>query len=165
MKLDISDLKSRNNKTEKVSLVLDEKGFFDGSEEINYLEPPKFDGLVSISGDIIDLEGKVTAKVELSCSRCLEKFPYVVEIHIHESFTNSLEGHSDEVALIKDDAIDINKVIENNIIIQLPIKRLCRENCKGLCQKCGANLNASQCNCETEVDPRLAKLKDFLSTN
>ncbi|SUY61625.1 ribosomal protein L32 family protein [Clostridium sporogenes] len=65
--------------------------------------------------------------------------------------------------LLKNEAIDVTEVIENNIIIELPIKRLCKKNCKGLCQQCGANLNFSKCKCEKDIDPRLAKLKDFFS--
>lgn len=63
--------------------------------------------------------------------------------------------------LLEDEVIDVTEVIENNIIIELPIKRLCKENCKGLCQQCGVNLNFSKCKCEKDIDPRLAKLKDF----
>ena len=56
--------------------------------------------------------------------------------------------------------------MENNILLTLPIKRLCKEDCKGLCQQCGNNLNLSTCQCDNDdIDPRLAKLKDLFSTD
>ena len=63
--------------------------------------------------------------------------------------------------LFENDRLDLDEIVENNIISMLPIKRLCNEDCKGLCHQCGINLNHNTCKCEIEdVDPRLAKLKN-----
>lgn len=164
MNLDVSDLIKKSKLSKEVHLELkDEKGFFDVDEEILYLGAPTLDGVVSISEDIITLSGKLSAEIELSCSRCLEKFKHHIETEVHESFTNNPQCENEEITLLKNEVINVTEVIENNIIIELPIKKLCKENCKGLCQQCGTNLNFSKCNCEKEVDPRLAKLKDFFS--
>lgn len=164
MNLDVSDLIKKVKLSKDVHLKLeDATKFFDGDEEILYLEAPTLDGVVSMSDDILTLSGKLSGEIELSCSRCLQKFKYHVDTEIHESFTNNHQCEDDDIILLEDEAIDVTEVIENNIIIELPIKKLCKENCKGLCQQCGANLNFSKCKCEKNIDPRLAKLKDFFS--
>ncbi|KOR26889.1 YceD family protein [Clostridium sp. FAM 1755] len=164
MNLDVSDLIKKIKVSKEIHLKLeDDKKFFDGEEEILYLEAPTLDGVVNVSEDILTLDGKLSAEIELSCSRCLQKFKHHVDTEVHESFTNNPQCEDDEIMLLKNEAIDVTEVIENNIIIELPIKRLCKENCKGLCQQCGANFNFSKCKCEKDIDPRLAKLKDFFS--
>ena len=58
--------------------------------------------------------------------------------------------------------LDLKEVAENSIYLELPFKKLCNEDCKGLCQSCGVNLNNETCSCEDlDIDPRLAGLKDF----
>ncbi|MTK14124.1 MAG: DUF177 domain-containing protein [Clostridiaceae bacterium] len=167
MKLDISDLLKKQTANKKVHLELDKASFFDGREQINFLQPIKFDGILVKVGDIITLTGTVDTVLELSCSRCLEKFDYAVGLDIEEKLTtNDGANKDDDVIFIDSDTIDITEIIENNIIVTLPIKRLCREDCKGLCQQCGINLNLSACNCTKDViDPRLAKLKDMFLTD
>ncbi|WP_341458640.1 DUF177 domain-containing protein [Clostridium tetanomorphum] len=104
--------------------------------------------------------------MELTCSRCLEKFSKDIEIEVNEKFSSDNANKDDDYIFIDSDAIDITEIIENNITLSLPIRRLCKEECKGLCQTCGTNLNHSRCNCKNEdIDPRLAKLKELFSSN
>jgi uncharacterized protein len=86
---------------------------------------------------------------------------------IEEKFTtNDKANKDDDLIFINSDTLDITEIIENNIILTLPIKRLCKEDCKGLCHKCGTNLNFSTCHCnDDDIDPRLAKLKDLFLTD
>lgn len=167
MKLDISDLLKKETAKKEVRLELNELSCFDGRETIKFLQPIRFDGILNKVGDIITLTGTVTTLLELSCSRCIEKFSYVVDLNIEEKLTNHDGANKDDdVIFIDSDTIDITEIIENNIIVTLPIKRLCREDCKGLCQQCGVNLNFSACNCtKDDIDPRLAKLKDMFLTD
>jgi len=91
MNLDVSDLIKKIKLSKDVHLKLeDERKFFDGDEEILYLEAPTLDGVVSISKDILTLDGKLSAEIELSCSRCLQKFKHHVDTEVHESFKNNL---------------------------------------------------------------------------
>ncbi|MFW5872616.1 MAG: YceD family protein, partial [bacterium] len=86
--------------------------------------------------------------------RCLEKFEYNFNIDIEKEL-NKLD--------IKDiKEVDIRQILKSNIFLDLPIKPLCSEDCKGLCPQCGQNLNKGDCNCERDIiDPRLAKLEKF----
>jgi uncharacterized protein len=169
MKLNVSDLLSEEVVTKDINVAVKEKGFYDGSEYIKLLEPLKFSGTLSKEGDILLLEGRVNTLLELTCSRCLSKYSYAVNIAIIEKFTNTNNGKEnkdDEVIFIDSNIVDITEIIENNIILILPIKRLCKDNCKGLCQQCGTNLNNSKCQCKSDdIDSRLAKLKDMFFTD
>ena len=65
-----------------------------------------------------------------------------------------------------EDGIDLAPVVRDVVIAALPIRNLCRPDCKGLCPKCGADLNQADCGCDREVvDPRLAALKDWMKNN
>ena len=76
----------------------------------------------------------------------------------------SVSNNSYQIALMNSDVIDITEIVEKAIISTLPIKRLCKEDCKGLCQSCGANLNKEECSCNNEdIDLRLADLKALLN--
>jgi uncharacterized protein len=167
MKLDVSDLLKKEKAEKELHLEIHEESFYDGSETIKLLQPIKLNGELSKIGDMLTLNGTISTLLELNCSRCLEKFNYAVDMTIEEQFTSS-DGadRDDDIIFINSDTIDITEVIENNIILTLPIQRLCSEDCKGLCHKCGINLNLATCQCENnDIDPRLAKLKDMFSTD
>lgn len=162
--INISDLINRKSEEKKLNLKLDIEKFSDGFEEYEVLEPLVLDGSLTRIGDIIYLDSIVKGVINLECSRCLEKFPYVVDLEIHEKLTDNPENKDDEIIFINDDELDICEIVENNIIVSLPMKRLCKEDCKGLCSICGVNLNVTTCNCHEEnIDPRLEKLKDLFS--
>lgn len=165
MKMDISDLLNKEIFTKKLDIVLKEDSFYDGKEYSGILTPIKLLANLEKTDHMITLNGKVSGVLELTCSRCLKKFAHAINININERFTDKKIVDCDEdIFFINDGYIDITQIIENNIILALPIKRLCKENCKGLCPKCGTNLNDSTCNCkENDIDPRWEKLKDMFS--
>lgn len=167
MKLCVSDLLEKEMFEKELHIKVVKDSFNDGSGDIKLLEPIKLDGTLTKVGDIIELNGTIHTILELTCSRCLEKFNYTVNIPIKEKFTNVEKNNKDDdIIFIDGDTIDITEVLENNIILMLPIKRLCKKDCRGLCQYCGTNLNYSTCNCKNDdIDPRLAKLKDMFSTD
>src|SRR5919112_562701 len=75
-----------------------------------------------------------------------------VELQAEDLILSAYEG----------DAVDLDEIVREQTLLALPSRHLCREDCKGLCQKCGANLNENQCSCEQgETDPRWAALADL----
>lgn len=166
MIIDILDLNRKRVSMKKVHLVYNEESFYDEGEAIEFIEPVTVDGELTLTGDIINLDARVTTNLSLPCSRCLTTYSHPIDIHIHEKFSGSSLNEDDEVIFIDGDTIDIADVIKNNIITSLPIKKLCKEDCKGLCQNCGKNLNISSCDCiEEDIDPRLAELKKLFSAD
>ena len=165
MTIDILDLIKKKVSKKKVHLVYTEENFYDDGEEIEFLKPMTLEGELYFTGDIIVLEVKVVTEINLPCSRCLVNFNHNVDLQIHEKFsTNPENKDEDEIIFIDGDTIDVTDVIKNNILLSLPIKKLCKDDCKGLCQHCGTNLNIANCNCiNMNIDPRLTKLKDLFS--
>lgn len=164
MEIKFSEIKSRKEKKKSISYEFNlEPTYFDG-EMISFPFKLKTEGNIIIDDEIAIVEANIKTSIQISCSRCLKTFIYPIDIDIEERFTNNDEKAIDDIVFVKGDIINITEIIESSIISTLPIKRLCKETCKGLCQSCGANLNNQGCNCNNyDVDIRLADLKALLN--
>lgn len=164
MRLDISDISSKPNNKKQIELALNINSVDDNGEVIKFNTPVDFLGYIMNKDDLIVLDGSIKTELILKCSRCLEDFTYPINLNVYEEFL--LRPNYDDIddkIILKNDYIDLEQVVESNILMSLPIKRLCKNDCKGLCQCCGTNLNFSTCNCEKrDIDPRLAMLKELL---
>lgn len=98
--------------------------------------------------------GKMSLRARVECARCLEPFMFPMEMEFFEEFSK------DEME--NENLLDLTDSIYEHILLDLPIKTLCSEECKGLCPQCGQNINLQDCGCDRRViDPRLVKLQDF----
>ena len=163
MVINFSDLLSKKNRKKEISLSFELEPFEFEGEEIRAIENVNVEGLGISEKDVILIEASVKTKLKLNCSRCLDTFIYPIDIDIEERFTKSKELQDDEeLIFVEDDTLDIIQIVENCIISTLPIKRLCKEDCKGLCSQCGTNKNVKKCQCDNfDVDIRLAKLREL----
>jgi DUF177 domain-containing protein len=120
--------------------------------------------------DLFRLVGDTHTSVELECSRCLEPFLRAVDStfdlryqpHARNTGEGEREVEEDDLttAFYENDAIDLGQLMREQVYLSLPMKPLCRDDCRGLCPVCGANLNLSVCRCAREWDdPRFAALK------
>ena len=163
MVINFSDLLSKKNRKKQISLSFELEPFEFEGEEIRAIEKVSVEGVAISENDVIVINASIKTKLKLNCSRCLDTFIYPIDIDIEERFTNDESKSDDEIVFVKSDSVDITEIIENAMISTLPIKRLCSEKCKGLCQSCGKNLNKETCTCQVEdVDIRLAGLKALL---
>ncbi len=141
--------------------------------EIRILRPVQFDLMIRGKPSRIWVQGTIDVTLELHCDRCAEPFEksdfltfkYIflpisfVPLHSHriveeEDFITSYFEH---------DEIKLHEILYEQILISLPLKKLCQEDCKGLCSVCGANLNKEPCTCEeSEMDPRWMPLAQLL---
>lgn len=122
-------------------------------------------------GRTVILEVKTETAVDLECCRCLEKFTFPIKTEfkyilspVEERFEEELELTSEDLlsGYYKNDVIELDPVIFEQILLQIPIKPLCGDSCKGICPHCGVNLNDVTCKCRlNEVDLRFAVLKNF----
>ncbi|KEI10363.1 DNA-binding protein [Clostridium sp. K25] len=168
MHIDISDLLGKRVTEKKVDISFEGKNIMFEGEDISFAEPVNIKGVFKLSGNIVDFSGKLSTVLSLNCSRCLEKFNYPLEIEINEEFSKQEndKDNDNDIIIINSDRVDFSPIIETNIILSLPMKKLCSEECKGLCSVCGVNLNHSTCDCDkNDIDPRLAKLGDFFAKN
>jgi uncharacterized protein len=124
-------------------------------------------------GEQVRLRGEIKTEVELLCDRCAapERKPLAVEFdtsfipqEVEAVKAENVELAKEDliVSAYEGDAVDLDELVREQILLALPSRHLCREDCKGLCQKCGADLNAGDCSCERGgVDPRWAALADL----
>jgi len=141
-------------------------------EFVEVLEPVKFKGVFTRKNFWSVVEGNISAKLKVSCGRCLEP----IHNDLGFSFENAYIGSEDfteeretdlsvenlEVSIIDSDKIDLNEVAGEQISIELNRPIVCKEDCEGLCQKCGANLNKKDCKCDEDSgDSRWSALSDI----
>jgi uncharacterized protein len=111
----------------------------------------------------------LSSEVELNCSRCLSRFRHPLKIKFEEEYLPTIDIHSGSPLPLTEEAsaftideqhnIDLTDAIRQYSLMAVPMKALCDEDCAGLCQKCGQNLNQGKCDCPAEdIDPRWEKL-------
>lgn len=119
------------------------------------------------------LVGTVRATLRLACGRCLEPYPVPVDSafdlrylpHAANTGDGEREVGEDDLttAFYRDDVIDLGELVREQFYLAVPMKPLCREDCRGLCPQCGTNLNRDTCMCTGRwSDPRLAGLRSLL---
>lgn len=168
---------------------LGEPYFFEGNisnHNLNEKLKQHHIGPINYEGHIYKLTDGLYADVDISyiyktnCDRCLEGVKRSQTINVYgrlipyEKLVKHYETDKRQERIIKiedeedyiyykDDYLDIMELIDNYVISSLPMKTLCSENCKGLCKRCGIDLNKANCDCDTTfIDPRLEKLKDIV---
>lgn len=163
MIVDISKVLSKKNYKEETTFIVECKEL---SKSHTVVEPITFVGIIKNIGDSVEISGNVQGVIEVSCSRCLALIKYHINVEIEEVIAKNNDNRDEDIIFIDKDQIDLSQIIENSILFSIPIKILCKEDCKGLCQHCGVNKNISHCSCgEDIIDPRLEKLKDMFSSN
>lgn len=156
----------------KISKLYGEIINVDYSEEINGLDVNgqsiNFDGPVIVKGKITNLkelflfEGTVKGSILAKCDRCTKDVLYSFDIDVNEKFSQDNIEDEDELYILKGDVIDLSEAIKNIILLNLPMKYICSEECKGLCPTCGVDWNKTECGCKNNnIDPRLEGLKNF----
>ncbi len=142
------------------------------AEEVTLPRPVEGELVLSGTGRTICLTGRVRTVVGLACGACLARFEQPLEVTVSEEFyrpgpeakalREELEPEDFLVPVEPGEVIDVTEAVRQNLILALPIAPRCREDCRGLCPRCGADLNRGACGCEErEVDPRLAPLKQW----
>lgn len=122
-------------------------------------------------GDEIFIKSSLSTKVDLICDVCLDDFATDVNEQVDIILTKDtdlVEREEEDVYLYSDAApkIDITDSVRQTLLLAIPFKKVCREDCKGLCPQCGVNLNHEQCSCTHErIDPRWSGLKNISFDN
>ena len=169
MKIDISDLYSLNNKeiTRKIHIDMAEMKSKAGSFPIQAGEP--FDlRIANEEGRRLRLSGEADLTARIPCDRCLQEVAYPFHLVIDKTIAleetdGEAEDEQDEAASYIDEerVLDVDRLVFNETLVNWPAKVLCKPDCRGICPKCGTNLNVAACDCEQgELDPRMAQFLD-----
>lgn len=163
MKIDVSPLLRAEQTKLDFSFELDAPDDFAGAH---------FENKIKISGEVINQAGYMTLSATAlldyttNCARCMKDISGTFELRLEKplALKGSLQNEDDdEYVLIERGSIDIDLLLEETIVMDFPMRFLCDEDCKGLCFKCGKDLNFGDCDCpKKEIDPRLAKLSKLL---
>ncbi len=126
--------------------------------------------ITNVGDQKLEIEGVVRLTVSIPCDRCLEEVPTVFDLRIQRKLDMKQSEEDrikdlDESNFITQTELDVDQLVYNEVLIEWPLKVLCKEDCKGICSQCGANLNFGTCSCEHEerLDPRMAAISDIFS--
>ena len=144
-------------------------------DSTSFLYGVSFPSPLKVSGDITNTAGymrmalTMSVDYEATCARCLSPVLGELTLDLEKTVAprNLLgdldEDKLDEFAIIEDGFLDMDEQLREQLEMEFPMRFLCREDCKGLCPKCGKNLNEGECNCDhTEIDPRMEPLRKLL---
>ena len=128
----------------------------------SYRQMPHAHGRVFNEAGVLHLTGEVEADMICICDRCGGEFESTKITEVDLILTVDAPEDDSELFPLDGDGIDLDKVLSTCFILDMETKFLCREDCKGLCQTCGKNLNLGPCSCRKEIDPRFAVLEQLL---
>ena len=164
----IIDLKNLFN-NEGECIALDYMADFSGFE-LNggypFKTPIKITGELKNHLGIISMSAKAEFTYQAPCDRCAVEVVRDYSIPIVHYLVAHLdnEDENDDYLLLEDMTLNVDDLVLTDILLNIPMKFLCSEDCKGLCSYCGKNLNDGPCNCKKPVDPRLEVLRELLDS-
>lgn len=130
---------------------------------VRYLSAPRASGVVKNTAGLLTLKGELQADMVCVCDRCMGEYECSKILPLDVTLAADMEDdESADVFPLDADELDLSDLLETCFILDMEAKHLCREDCKGLCERCGANLNLGPCGCGKETDPRLAVLEQLL---
>ncbi len=127
-----------------------------------YRSKPRAVGRVVNEAGVLHVEGELTAELLCVCDRCGTEFERTKRTPLHATLVEADDGENPELFLLEGTDFDLDEVLVTAFVLDLDSKSLCREDCRGLCMRCGKNLNLGPCGCGKEIDPRLAVLEQLL---
>lgn len=129
-----------------------------------FVSPVQISGKVQNVAQTVYLTAQADFQFAISCDRCAED----MQTQYHYTFSHPLimemnEEDQDTYILAQDGKLDLDELLRADILLALPVKYLCKADCKGLCAVCGSNLNNESCQCnQHQIDPRLEVLKQLI---
>ena len=128
-------------------------------------EPVVAEGNVRNTAGVLVMTGSIKTTIHGICDRCAATFDRDIHFPIDVVLVTELANEENEdewVFPLEGDSADLDDIVRTVFVLNLDSKLLCKEDCQGLCSRCGKNLNDGPCNCQKELDPRFAALKQLL---
>jgi uncharacterized protein len=165
MRIDITGIAGINGAYMDVSRDISTETLVSGMTGIELDETVHADLRIEYMEGVIVVRGKVNGKYKAQCGRCLKEIRDSFDIDIDENFIHiSTELENEDDYLYDGGNIDLTIPLIDNILLSFPGVILCSNDCKGLCDICGTDLNETECSCERHgINIRMEKLKDFFN--
>ncbi|MBQ3503582.1 MAG: DUF177 domain-containing protein [Oscillospiraceae bacterium] len=128
-------------------------------------EPVVAQGQVRNTAGVLVMTGDITTCIHGTCDRCAEDFHRDIHFPIDVVLVTEMANEENEdewVFPLEGDSADLDDIVRTVFVLNLDSKLLCKADCKGICHRCGKNLNDGPCSCQKELDPRFAALKQLL---
>ncbi len=170
MSISLKTLKQQHGKALVIEEEIDFSSLVKNHADIAKVFPFHFRGEAYQLTDFYVVEGMIRGEIILKCSRCLTEFSYPVQLPLKLTFFEKNQGAIEGLDEMKEagdiheaeDNIDLLPYVAEEVLLQIDPVPLCHKECKGLCPRCGKDLNLESCECVTEnIDPRLADLAKF----
>ncbi len=127
------------------------------------VEPVHVTGEVRNHAGLLMMTGTAVTNLHVNCDRCGKPFQRWMELPFEHMLADHLEDEeNDEIVLLDGTVLHVDDVIEDDFVYGMDTSNLCKEDCKGRCFRCGADLNEGECTCKPEIDPRMAVLAKLL---
>ena len=168
MLINLSELFPVEGKSKTYTVPLEMKQFHCASGDYEIVECEPVSLVITNEGNkVLTVKGQAAFSLVMQCARCLEpvKVPMELEIDqeldMKQSSKERLEA-LDEQFYINGYNLDVDLLVGNEITLNLPMRVLCSEDCKGICNRCGTNLNRGTCDCDrSSLDPRMSVIQDI----
>lgn len=177
MLVNLSDVFSSEGMKKDLSVELEMEHFNSKMGEFLVKEKtPVRLSLINIGVGKVRIEGNVELVFETSCDRCLAEVPTILTLEFErevvspdittDSSISEEESEDDSIDFMEGYQLNVETFVYNEILLNWPMKILCKDECKGICKVCGQNLNLGECECDTFVpDPRMAAIQDIFNAN
>lgn len=128
-----------------------------------FISPVRVTGKIGNKAGIVLLDAEVSFAMQLTCDRCLDEFTREFSYEFSHILVTDTATDNDEYIILPDRLLNLDDLMHADILLNLPSKLLCREDCKGLCAICGQNKNHQNCECKEKLgDPRFNVLDQLL---
>ena len=165
MRLDLSSIMDRPGESIAYSVSVDLSDLVYGTSQ-PVSEPVLASGTVRNTAGVLVMKGLIKTCIHGTCDRCATDFDRDMEVPIDVVLVTELANEENEdewVFPIEANTADLEDIVRTVFVLNMDSKLLCKDDCAGLCCRCGKNLNEGPCSCEKEIDPRLAALKQLLN--
>jgi uncharacterized protein len=138
-------------------------------ESLKVTRPFELAYTVDLDGSEVNVSAHLSGAFETVCCRCLKPVVHAIDLELDTLFLPAEEDMPDDLEAERDDSavgyyrdeIELGRYLRSELVLDLPLRHLCREDCRGLCPGCGVDLNSGSCKCERPIDPRFGKLAEL----
>ena len=163
MIINMSDILSREGSCENMKVGIEFDSFDSKLGKYDIVDKSLVDLTLTNKGaDKVLIEALANLSINIPCARCLENVKTDFNLSFSKEYDFGKEDEESESGYVIGYNLDVDKIVYSEILVNWPFKVLCSEDCKGICNCCGINLNQGACDCQrTQLDPRMAVIQDI----
>lgn len=126
-------------------------------DTISFVRPVSFSGTYMLADETVIVRGVARAVIESPCARCLTPTETALEAEVEEAFirdTGEPHAADEDQYMYSGHVLELDEAVRTALLLEMPSRILCKEDCRGLCDQCGANLNINECSCQKDLTHR-----------